>query len=169
MTKDPMHDTHIKDALSEGFVVGSYQIGHPSHDVTALAEFFLKNAWIQPGHLKPVPDMETLAAGAVPSNAGPWCDEWCEIVKREAKVNSMPYASPSYWQTMCAQRPSIGGPFGWDLWLAWYCGATEPKTYGGKPLVYVAHQFEGNVPLKGQSGLWDRDCVYAESLARILV
>lgn len=166
---DSMHDTHIRDAKSEGFVVGSYQVGHPSQDGEKLANFFLTHAHIESGHLKPCPDMETLAAGHVPDNAGPWTDEWCEIVKRIAGVNSMIYSSPSYYATMCAQRPSLGGPFGWDWWMAWYTGPTQPKTYQGKDLYYVAHQFEGNVPLKGQVGLWDRDVVYAESIDRLLI
>jgi GH25 family lysozyme M1 (1,4-beta-N-acetylmuramidase) len=166
---DSMHDTHIRDAISEGFKVGSYQVGHPSQDVTKLAEFFLKHANIIPGHLMPSPDMETLAAGHVPDNAGPWTDEWCEIVKRHASVDSLIYSAPSYYLTMLAQRPSLGGPFGWDWWMAWYCGATQPKSYGGQSLTYVAHQFEGNVPLRGQVGMWDLDVVYAESIDALLI
>lgn len=171
---DSMHATHIRDAKSEGFRVGSYQIGHPSQDVTKLASFFLAHAHIEKGDLKPCPDMETLATSVdgkkhVPDNAGSWTDDWCEIVKRITGVNSMPYASPSYWFTMCDQCPTLGGIDGWDWWMAWYTGATQPKTYGGRPLIYVAHQFEGNVPLRGQIGLWDRDVVYAESLDRLLI
>ena len=172
---DSMHDTHVKDAKSEGFRIGSYQIGHPSMDVTKLAEFFLKHAFIEPGHMKPSPDMETLTTGPdgkkhVPSNAGPWTDQWCEIVKRATTVNSMPYASPSYWIEACRQCPTLGGESGWDWWMAWYCGDIKPKTYEGTPLVYVAHQFAGNVSLAPhQVGLWDRDVVYEETLGGILI
>lgn len=166
---DSMHDDHVKNAKSEGFLVGSYQVGHPTQDVTKLAQFFLAHAHIETGHLKPSPDMETLWNGHVPANAGTWTDEWCEIVKRITGVNSMPYASPSYWLAMCDQCPTLGGETGWDWWMAWYLGATQPKTYQGQKLIYVAHQFEGNVPLAGQPGLWDRDVVYAPDLSRLLV
>lgn len=166
---DGMHDQHIADAKSEGFIVGSYQVGHPSQDVTKLAEFFLQHAHIEAGHLKPSPDMETLSNGHVPANAGPWTDEWCEIVKRATGASSMPYAAPSYYLTMLAQRPSLGGPFGWDWWLAWYCGATQPKTYAGQSLTYAAHQFAGNVTITGQVGTWDRDVAYADNLDRLTI
>ena len=173
---DSMHDTHIKDALSEGFTVGSYQIGHPSQDVTALAQFFLKHAYLEPGALKPVPDMETLHNGQVPDNAGPWCDQWCELVKSATGLNSMPYASPSYYLTMCAQRPSLGGPFGWAWWCAAYKSGVgvrnlddlkHPPAYQGKP--YVAWQWCGNVSLPNQVGLWDCDVVLAESLDGVTI
>lgn len=173
---DSMHDTHIKDAKSEGFIVGSYQIGHPSQDVTKLAEFFLKHALIEAGHIKPVPDMETLASGHVPDNAGPWTDQWCEFVKEKSGASPMPYASSSYWATMCAQRPSLGGPFGWDWWCAAYksgvgiCNLDDlqhPPASVARP--FVAWQWAGNITIRGQAGLWDRDVVLAESLDGITV
>lgn len=176
LTLDSMHDIHISDAISEGFIVGSYQIGHPSQDVTKLAELFLKHAYIVPGHMKPVPDMETLSNGHVPENAGPWCDTWCEIVKEHTGVSPMPYASSSYWLSMCAQRPSLGGPFGWDWWCAAYksgvgvCNLDDlkrPPVINGKP--FVAWQWAGNITIPGQVGLWDRDVVLAESLERITI
>lgn len=172
---DTMHDTHVKNALSEGFRVGSYQIGHPSMDVTKLAEFFLKHAFIQPGHMQPVPDMETLATGPdgkkrVPTNAGPWTNDWCEIVKRKAQVEPLPYASPSYWLEACKQCSDLGGEEGWDWWMAWYCGAIKPTKFEGEPLIYVAHQFAGNISMAPhQVGLWDRDVVYADTLDMILI
>ena len=173
---DSMHATHIANARSEGFKVGSYQIGHPSQDVTKLAEFFLKHAVIETGQIKPVPDMETLSNNHVPDNAGPWCDQWCEIVKEQSGANSMPYASSSYWLAMCAQRPALGGPFGWDWWCAAYksgvgvCNLNDlqhPPTISGKP--FVAWQWCGNIVIPGQVGIFDRDIVLAESLDAILL
>ena len=171
---DSMHDTHIKDAKSEGFKAGSYQVGHPSMDVQKLVQFFMSHAHIEPGDMMPSPDMETLATGPdgnkyVPKNAGPWTNEWAETIKRALGVNSLPYASPSYWQTMCSQCPDLGGASGWNWWMAWYTGATQPKTYAGQPLIYAAHQCDGNVPLRYQVGLWDRDVVYEETLSGILI
>lgn len=169
MNLDSMHDTHIKDAKSEGFKVGSYQVGHPTQDVNALVQFFLKHAHIEEGDLMPSPDMETLWNGHVPDNAGEWTNEWCELVKRAVGVNSMPYASPSYWFEMCRQCPDLGGKTGWDWWCAWYVGAMQPKTYQGKQLVYVAHQCDGNIKLPNQVGLWDRDVVYDDNIDALLI
>lgn len=172
---DPMHDTHIKDALSEGFRCGSYQVGHPSMDMQKLVQFFMKHAFIEKGHVKPSPDMETLTTGPdgkkyVPKNAGPWTNDWCETVKSSIGVNSLIYSSPSYQKTMCEQCPTLGGATGWDWWCAWYTGVTKPTTYLGWPLVYVAHQCDGNIafPTAGV-GLWDRDVVYAQTLSGILI
>jgi lysozyme len=170
---DPLHDKHIAGARAAGLVAGSYQFGHPSLDAVELAKLFLEHADLT--EMRPVIDMESLQNGAVPPNASQWADAWCEWVKRHAPsppsfIEPIIYASTSYWRVMVGLMPSIGGPLGWDWWLAMYLGpSTPPPT---RPIVgypYVAHQFAGNVPVTGQAGLWDLDVVYADDLDALRV
>lgn len=174
---DKTHDIHLVNGRGEDQAGGSYGVGHPSQKVDDLVDAFLARASLVKGQLRPVLDIETLATGPdgrkhIPDNAGAWSDAWCERVKSYlvskfpesfgARRGPIIYASASYFLTMCAQRPSVGGPFGWDWWCADYTGLPNKPTHlGGVELPpYVAHQFAGNVTMKGQVGLWDRDVIY---------
>lgn len=174
---DKTHDAHLANGRAEDLSGGSYGVGHPTQSVQELVDAFLARASLVKGQLRPVLDIETLSRGPdgklhIPDNAGAWSDAWCELVKTAlvamfpdsfgARKGPIIYASASYFLTMCAQRPSIGGPFGWDWWNADYTGTpNHPTKLGGLDLPpYVAHQFAGNVPMKGQTGLWDCDVIY---------
>jgi GH25 family lysozyme M1 (1,4-beta-N-acetylmuramidase) len=155
---DLCHPKHIVGARAANILAGSYQFGHPSMDVNACAHFFLQHCDLT--ELRPAIDMESLALGLVPSNAGIWADQWCEIVKaamlalgtRGAGRGPLIYASTSYWATMRAQHLDVGG---WDWWAAEYHGDNDPN--GHAPAGSAAWQYAGNVPLRGQVELWDLD------------
>ena len=158
LVADPSHDGHVGCCRAVGIAAGSYQYLEWSSDPVAQADKFLTTATI--AELRPVVDVETLSAGkAVPPDAAQRTDAWCERVKRMCGIEPIVYASLYYWRAMCGQLPSLGGATGWDWWLADYCGPTHPII--GQP--YVAHQYAGNVPLAGQPGLWDLDCVYDDN------
>lgn len=160
---DPSHVQHIAGARAAGIAIGSYGVGHPSQDANYLADFFCTHADVS--ELRPVLDIETLSNGQVPTNAGPWADAWCERVKATLHVEPIIYASTFYYLEMCKQCPSLGGETGWDVWLAEYHASVDhpPKT------PHIAWQWAGNVPLKGQQGLWDRDVVEGESIDALRV
>lgn len=183
---DKTHDVHLVNARNEDQAGGSYGVGHPTQKVEDLVDAFLARASLVKGQLRPVLDIETLSRGPdgkqhIPDNAGSWSDAWCEIVKTRlvqlfpdsfgARRGPIIYASASYFLTMRVQRPSIGGPFGWDWWNADYTGSpNKPTKLGTADLPpYVAHQFAGNVTMKGQVGYWDRDVIYddEEGLERL--
>lgn len=171
LSTDPTHLHHIVAARLAGIAIGSYGVGHPSQDVVKLAEYFISLADVT--ELRPVLDIETLSNNHVPENAGEWSDNFCELVKAGTGQEPIIYSSSSYWLTMCAQRPQIGGPFGWDLWVAVYrsgVGVTNLDDLKHPPhMPFVAWQFAGNVPLANQVGMWDRDIVLEDSFDRLRV
>ncbi len=151
---DAMHTLHVLNARAAGVPIGSYCFGHPSHAAPESVDTFLAHAFL--GELRPVIDMEALAAGnVVPHNAAEWADRWCEMVKAATGTEPIIYASTSYWQTLCTLKPEIGGPIGWNWWAA---------QYGGKrPHGSIAWQEQGDVKLAGQDGLWDIDSIDADN------
>ena len=167
-TEDAAYVHHTTAARVEGLLAGGYQYGHPSMDLQASVDFFL--ARVSMRELRPAIDMETLAKRPdgtlhVPDNAADWTDAWCEKVKaalaslfpgsQGAKLGPLVYASSSYMATMRVLKPAAFGSMGWDWWAAEYRGDSNPSDT--PPAGSVAWQYAGDVPLKGQVGLWDLD------------
>lgn len=159
---DPMHETHTLGARSAGFKTGSYQFGHPSMDVNALADFFVAHAFFD--QLRPVIDMESLNKDkTVPSNAGAWTLAWCKRVESKTGVKPIVYASTSYAKTMLAQCPELASYLVMprDFWDAEY---HNDQDYDPISTPCVARQYAGNVQQSGISGLADLDVLYSETL-----
>ena len=149
--EDSMHRTHVAGLRAHDVPTGDYGFGHPSFSAQEHAEFFIVHAWFD--QLRPVIDMESLAMGKIPSNAGEWCDEWLTRVLAATGVQPIIYASTYYAQEMLRQVPSIAD---WDLWIAEYHATDEHPPKGPWPRV-VAWQWTGTGGLPGIKGNADRD------------
>lgn len=168
---DAMHEKHILASRAAGFKSGSYQFGHPSMDVEALAKFFIAHAFFD--QLRPVIDMESLATSAdgkkiVPLNAGAWCLAWCKYVQVNTGVKPIVYASTSYMQTMLRQEPELVMylDLANDFWDAEYHADGD---YNPIKKPCVARQYQGNVHQDGIAGLADLDVLYSSTLAPLEV
>ena len=164
---DPMHEKHILGSRAAGFKSGSYQFGHPSMDVNALADFFIAHAFYD--QLRPVIDMEAINKDkTVPSNAGAWTLAWCRRVESKTGVKPIVYASTSYMKTMLAQCPELAAyvVLGRDFWDAEYHASGD---YNPIKTDCVARQYQGDVQQAGIAGLADLDVLYSSTLEPIEV
>ena len=140
---DPLHLRHSIGARGAGFKTGSYQFGHPSMDVNALADFFIAHAFYD--QLRPVIDMEALNKDkTVPSNAGAWTLAWCQRVEAKTGTKPIVYASTSYMKTMLAQCPALATyvVLAQDFWDAEY---HNDHDFDPIKMACVARQYAGDV------------------------
>jgi lysozyme len=167
LKKDKKHDDFTKGARDAGLVTQSYCFDERAVLLADEVDFFIENATLD--QLSPCGDFEELMPDkTVPPTAGLRGDAFAERVKaKTGNPSPVLYASRFYWQEMCRQVPTLGGPTGWPWWCADYIHAPTQIVIPGLP--YVALQYDGDVTMPGVVGLIDRDVVFAPSLQALAV
>jgi len=127
MTADRTYRANRSRAVAAGLTVGSYHFANPSAapgDAAAEAAWFLRNATIEPGDLRPVLDLEF--ANGLPATAlFTWAQTWLTAVERETGVKPLIYTTPKFWIRSMANTDWFARS-GYALWLAHWTSADAP-------------------------------------------
>jgi lysozyme len=160
LTVDRTYRVNRSRALAAGLTVGSYHFANPSAapgDAAAEAAWFVRNATIASGDLRPVLDLEV--ANGLPATAlSAWAQTWLAAVERATGVKPLIYTTPRFWIRSMANADWFARN-GYALWLAHWTTAAEPfvpaATWGGEGWVLWQTSSAGSVP--GIAGRVDLD------------
>jgi lysozyme len=160
LTADRTYRANRSRALAAGLTVGSYHFANPSAapgDAAAEATWFLRNATIASGDLRPVLDLEV--ANGLPATAlFTWAQTWLTAVERATGVKPLIYTTPKFWIRSMANAEWFARN-GYALWVAHWTSAEGPfvpaSTWAGEGWALWQTSSTGSVP--GISGRVDLD------------
>ena len=161
LTADTAYWTNRSGARAAGLAVGSYHFANPDaavNDAGNEASWFLQNAAIGSGDLRPVLDLET-ANGLSPASMTAWAQTWLSQVSAATGVRPIIYTTPKFWSTSMADTDWFARNGYAVLWIANWTTASQPAVpaggWAGNGWSFWQHSSSGVVP--GISGAVDLD------------
>ena len=173
LTADTAYSTYRQGARAAGLTVGSYHFANPdgtANDAANEASWFLRNATIAPGDLRPVLDLE-VANGLSPAALTAWAQTWLAQVTAATGVRPIIYTNNSFWTSSMANTDWFARNGYSVLWIAHWTSATQPSVpaggWGDNGWTFWQHSSTGNVP--GINGPVDLDRFNGGSLPASLL
>ena len=168
LTADTAYWANRSGARAAGLAVGSYHFANPDmavNDSGNEASWFLQNAAIVSGDLRPVLDLET-ANGLSPASMTAWAQTWLSQVSSATGVRPIIYTTPKFWSTSMADTDWFATNGYTVLWIANWTTASQPAVpaggWAGNGWSFWQHSSSGVVP--GISGAVDLDRYNGSSL-----
>jgi GH25 family lysozyme M1 (1,4-beta-N-acetylmuramidase) len=128
LTADGQYAANLSGAHSAGLAVGSYHFANPdtaSGDAANEAAWFLQNATIASGDLRPVLDLE-VSNGLDPASMTAWAQTWLSNVSSATGVRPIIYTNPTFWSTSMANTDWFARNGYSVLWIAHWTKAAQP-------------------------------------------
>jgi len=173
LTADTAYSTYRQGARAAGLTVGSYHFANPdgtANDAANEAAWFLRNATIASGDLRPVLDLE-VANGLSPAALTAWAQTWLAQVTAATGVRPIIYTNNGFWTGSMANTDWFARNGYSVLWIAHWTSATQPTVpaggWGGSGWTFWQHSSTGTVP--GVSGPVDLDRFNGRSLPASLL
>jgi lysozyme len=161
LTADSAYATYRSDARAAGLTVGSYHFANPdgaANDAANEATWFLRNATIASGDLRPVLDLE-VSNGLSPAALTTWAQTWLTRVTAATGVRPIIYTNNAFWSSSMANTDWFARNGYAALWIAHWTSASQPSVpaaaWGGAGWTFWQHSSIGTVP--GISGPVDLD------------
>jgi lysozyme len=168
LTADSAYVANYWGAHDAGLAVGSYHFANPDlapNDASNEAGWFLQNATIWSGDLRPVLDLE-VSNGLDPGSLSVWAQTWLGQVSAATGVRPIIYTNKNFWATSMADTDWFARNGYPVLWIANWTTATEPNVpagnWAGNGWSFWQHSSAGAVP--GISGPVDLDRFNGTSL-----
>ena len=120
---DPKFAANWKGANDAGITCGAYHFLQPGDAGSSQAKHFLKVVRLEPGHLLPVVDVETMGHEDNAEMVNELMDFLKEI-KRQTGLDAIVYASPNFFKRHIA--PRLTQPLKNPFWIAQY-GVSKPS------------------------------------------
>ena len=172
LTLDSSYATNRPGARSAGIAVGSYHFANPdaaSNDAANEASWFLRNATIASGDIRPVLDLE-VSNGLDAASLTAWAQTWLTQVSTATGILPIIYTNPSFWSASMADTDWFARNGYSVAWIAHWTTAAQPTvpagSWGGAGWTFWQHTSTGTVP--GVTGAVDLDRYNGSSLAASL-
>ena len=168
LTADTAYAANYWGAHDAGLSVGSYHFANPDfapNDAINEANWFLQNAAIWTGDMRPVLDLE-VSNGLDPGSLSVWAQTWLSGVSASTGVRPIIYTNANFWATSMANTDWFARNGYSVLWIANWTTASAPSVpagnWAGNGWSVWQHTSAGAVP--GISGLVDLDRFNGTSL-----
>jgi GH25 family lysozyme M1 (1,4-beta-N-acetylmuramidase) len=168
LTADSAYGANRSGARAAGLAVGAYHYANPdgaTNDASNEATWFLQNATVASGDLRPVLDLEVsngLGSGALTT----WAQTWLTQVTAATGVRPVIYTNPNFWSSSMANTDWFARNGYSVLWIANWTTASQPSvpagSWGGNGWSFWQHSSTGAVA--GITGAVDLDRFNGSSL-----
>jgi lysozyme len=173
LTADTSYAANRSGARAAGLLVGSYHFAKPdatANDAANEASWFLRNATISTGDLRPVLDLEA-SNGLDPASLTVWAQTWLAKVTAATGVRPIIYTNSVFWSSSMANTDWFARNGYGFLWIAHWTSASQPTIpaagWAGHGWTFWQHSSRGTVP--GISGAVDLDRFNGQSLPTSLI
>ena len=139
---DPKFAANWKGANDAGVICGAYHFLQPGDAGVAQAKHFLLVVTLEPGHLPPVVDVETMGRQDNAEMVNELMDFLAEI-KRQTGLDAIVYASPNFFKRHIA--PKLSKPLTNPFWIAQYDVSKPTAVEKISPWSILQHSDTGNV------------------------
>ena len=173
LTADTAYGANRSGARAAGVTVGSYHYANPdaaANDAANEASWFLRNATVGSGDLRPVLDFE-VSNGLTASALTSWAQTWLAQVTAATGVRPIIYTTPSFWSGAVADTDWFARNGYTVLWIAHWTTASQPSVpaadWAGNGWTFWQYSSSGAVA--GISGAVDLDRFNGTSLPSSLL
>jgi GH25 family lysozyme M1 (1,4-beta-N-acetylmuramidase) len=161
LTADTMYGANRSGARNAGLTIGTYHYANPDtapNDAANEASWFLRNATIASGDLRPVLDLE-VSNGLGSTALIAWAQTWLEQITQATGVRPIIYTNAGFWSGSMANTDWFARNGYAVLWIAHWTSASQPNVpagdWAGNGWQFWQYSSTGSVP--GITGAVDLD------------
>ena len=161
LTADTMYGANRSGARTAGLTIGTYHYANPDtapNDAANEASWFLRNATIASGDLRPVLDLE-VSNGLGSTALIAWAQTWLEQVTQATGVRPIIYTNAGFWSGSMSNTDWFARNGYAVLWIAHWTSASQPNVpagaWAGNGWTFWQYSSTGTVP--GVTGAVDLD------------